>query len=211
MENGPNRMPSPMNPSPPETRASLILRLPDAADVAAWDEFVSIYGPVVFRLAIRQGMQPADADNLIQEVFTSVARSVSQWLDREDRGSFRAWLMRIARNQAVNMLTRRATRPLGTDGMEAERILAEVPDRDRDLSNQFDIETRREIFAWAADRVRDSVSPVTWQAFWLTRVEGVSIADAADRLGMNLGNIYIGRSRVMSRLRDLVNQFEDER
>ncbi len=102
-----------MIPGPPETRASLILRLPDAADVGAWDEFVSIYGPVVWRLAVRQGMQPADADNLVQEVFASVAGSVFEWIDREDRGSFRAWLMRIARNQAVNMLTRRASRPWG--------------------------------------------------------------------------------------------------
>ena len=196
--------------SPHETRASLILRLPDDADVAAWDEFVSVYGPVVFRLAVRQGMQPADADNLVQEVFALVARSISDWVDRDNRGSFRAWLMRIARNQAVNMLTRRATRPLGTDGEEAERILAKLPDTDCELSSQFDIECRREIFAWAAARVRDSVSPATWQAFWLTRVEGGSIADAAEQLDTSVGNIYIGRSRVMSRLRDLVKQFEDE-
>lgn len=204
-------IPSHPIPSPPETRASLILRLPDAADVASWDEFVSIYGPVVFRLAVREGMQPADADNLVQEVFVSVARSVSKWLDREDRGSFRAWLMRIARNQAVNMLTRRATRPLGTDGEEAERILANVPNRDSDILSQFDIEYRREIFAWAATQIRKSVSNATWQAFWLTRVEGISITCAAKQLDTSVGNIYIGRSRVMSRLRDLVKQFEDER
>ena len=39
----------------PETHASLILRLPDAADVLAWDEFAAIYGPLVYRLARRQG------------------------------------------------------------------------------------------------------------------------------------------------------------
>ncbi len=44
----------PMIPSPPETQASLIVRLRDAADVAAWDEFVAIYGPLVYRLAMRQ-------------------------------------------------------------------------------------------------------------------------------------------------------------
>ena len=198
-----------MIPSPPETRASLILRLPDAADVVAWEEFVWIYGPVIFPMASRQGLQTADADNLVQEVFASVARSVSQWLEREDRGSFRAWLLRIARNQAVNMLTRRASRALGTDGEEAERLLAELPDRQDDLSNQFDNEYRREVFAWAADQVREVVSPVTWQAFWLTRVEGVSIEEAAGQLEISTGNIYIGRSRVMSRLRELVKQYEE--
>ena len=66
----------PMTASPPETRASLILRLRDAADVAAWDEFMAIYGPLVYRLALRQGLQTADADDVVQQVFTAIAQSV---------------------------------------------------------------------------------------------------------------------------------------
>lgn len=69
-----------MIPSPPETRASLIVRLRDAADVAAWDEFVAIYGPLVYRLALRQGLQAADADDVVQQVFAAVAQSVHHWL-----------------------------------------------------------------------------------------------------------------------------------
>lgn len=83
-----------MPPSPPETRASLILRLPNAADVAAWDEFVSVYGPSVFRVARQRGLQPADADDLVQEVFSAVAKQVSDWVLRPDRGRFRAWFRR---------------------------------------------------------------------------------------------------------------------
>ena len=40
-----------MQSSPPETRASLILRLKNADDVAAWNDFVAIYAPVIFRVA----------------------------------------------------------------------------------------------------------------------------------------------------------------
>src|SRR5688572_8669122 len=84
--------------SPPETRASLIVRLPDQADARAWDEFADVYAPLVYRLARRHGLQPADADDLVQEVFSSVARSVEAWLARDSRGPFRAWLLRIAKN-----------------------------------------------------------------------------------------------------------------
>ena len=42
-----------MIPSPPETRASLILRLPN---VAAWDELAAVYGPLVFRMVGAAGI-----------------------------------------------------------------------------------------------------------------------------------------------------------
>ena len=91
-----------MRPSYEPTRASLILRLQDAEDMAAWDEFSAIYAPVVFNVATSRGFQAADADNLVQEVFMAVAASVANWLQRDDRGSFRAWLLRIARNASVD-------------------------------------------------------------------------------------------------------------
>jgi RNA polymerase sigma-70 factor, ECF subfamily len=197
-----------MPPSPPETRASLILRLPNAADVAAWDEFVSVYGPLVFRVARGRGLQPADADDLVQEVFSAVAGRIGDWLRRPDRGRFRAWLLRIARNIAVNLLTRKSLGAIGVGGDEAEISLAEIPQQADELSSQFDLEYRREVFRWAAEQVRESVAATTWQAFQLTHVESVSIADAASRLGIGVGAVYIARSRVMKRLRELAEEFE---
>ena len=147
-----------MLPSPPETRASLILRLRDAADVAAWDEFVEVYGPLVFRIAQRQGLQEADADDVVQQVFAAVAQSVSQWVERSERGRFRGWLLRIARNIAINTLTRRPHGTIGTGGGESQQSLADVPAPTGPLSSQFDLEYRREVYRWAAEQVRESVA-----------------------------------------------------
>ena len=91
-----------MSINPPETRASLILRLQDAADIVAWDEFAEIYAPVVFRSARRMGLQEADAEDVVQEVLAAVAVSVAKWIQREDHGPFRAWLVRIARNTSID-------------------------------------------------------------------------------------------------------------
>ena len=191
------------------TRASLILRLPNADDVAAWDEFANIYAPVVFRVAVSRGFQTADAENLVQEVLLSVARSVSQWLEREQRGSFRSWLLCITRNAAVDMLTRRATRPFGQDGEQADRILAQMP-APSELSRELDLEYDRAVFHWAASQVRDSVAEHTWAAFWLTSVQGESVDEVSKQLGMRPGNIYFARSRVMSRIKKLVQQYETD-
>lgn len=199
-----------MNDTHAATRASLLLRLKDAEDVAAWDEFAAIYGPVVYRVAVSRGFQAADAENIVQEVYLAVASSISSWLERDDRGRFLAWLLRIARNAAVDLLTLRATRSLGQDGSRAEAAFAQlaIPS---EVSSSLDLEYERMVFRWAADQVRQSVDAHTWDAFWLTSIEGVSVRDAADKLQTRPGNIYFARSRVMSRIKRLVEQYGEDK
>ena len=78
------------------------------------------------------------------------------------------------------------------------------------ISNQFDLEYRQATFSRAAAKVKEHVSPSTWQAFWKTHVEGQSVAEAAKQLGVSVGTIYVSRSRVVKRLRETVKQYEVE-
>ncbi len=195
-----------MTASLPETRASLILRLQDAADIVAWDQFAEIYAPVVYRSARRLGLQAADSDDVVQEVLSAVARSVKAWIGRNDGRPFRAWLYRIARNTAIDFLTRRKHRPWADGGSGTVRHLNEI-EAAEDMSSQFDIEVRREIFARASDVVRSQIDEKTWQAFHRTAVLGQPIETVSVQLGVSPGSIYIARSRVMKRLQYAVKSF----
>ena len=72
----------------------------------------------------------------------------------------------------------------------------------------LELEYRREVFQWAARRVRQEFSETTWQAFWLTAVESLSAEEVGGRLGRNRGSIYAARSRVMRRLLREIEDFE---
>ena len=74
----------------------------------------------------------------------------------------------------------------------------------------FEAEYRRRLFRWAADEVQGEFAPSTWQAFWLTAVEGRPPADVAAELGLSVGAVYIARSRVLARLRQRIEQLGDE-
>jgi RNA polymerase sigma-70 factor (ECF subfamily) len=78
-------------------------------------------------------------------------------------------------------------------------------DEARDVDEEF----RRALFRHAAEKIRPEFRDSTWQAFWLTAVEGLSVDDAARQLGKSVGVIYTGRSRVMRRLREAVREIEE--
>ena len=197
-------------PQPPETRETLIRRLPNAADVEAWDVFVEIYQPLLFRLARERGMQLADAEDFVQEVLAAVARSVDRWLSDENRGSFRAWLFRIARNLAINFLSRPKHKRLASGDSRIAHLLEELPAPPDESSELFLSEYRRELFRWAAEQVREQVSERQWIVFWRTSVEDHAIIDVATELGMSIGSIYVARSRITKRIREVVRNCEEQ-
>ncbi len=78
-----------------------------------------------------------------------------------------------------------------------------------DVMDGFDMEYRRQVFRWASRQVRQTVAEKTWQAFHQTTLEDRPVAEVAKELDMTDGSIYIARSRVMTRLRELVREFEE--
>lgn len=198
-----------MLPSPSNTRASLIVRLRDQEDRDAWDEVMAIYGPLVFRMALRQGLQRADAEDVVQQVFTAIFQSVEKWLEQPERGRFRNWLIGISRNTALNMLNRKPKGGIGVGGTDGHEKLEQLKATEDELASEFDIEYQREVYKWAAQRVQADVDPKTWEAFRMTHVDGVSIVEAAKQLGVGVGQIYVARSRVMKRLQSLASQYSD--
>ena len=192
----------------PKTRNSLILRLRNRDDVQSWREFVTIYQPVIYRVAKARGLQDADAHELVQRVLVAVARAVDRFQPDKNRAKFRTWLYRITHNEFCKEIAS-SQRHRGTGDSGVRAILESVPDAS-DSDEGFSTEYRRSVFRWAADQVRPNVKPSTWIAFWRTSVEGESTDLVAKDLGLTNGAVYIARSRVMARLQRAVAKFEEQ-
>jgi RNA polymerase sigma-70 factor (ECF subfamily) len=191
----------------PETSESLILRIRDPQDAHAWSQFMAIYQPVVYRLSRRRGLQHADAEDLCQQVFLSVARAVETWEVQKEGPRFRNWLGRVTRNAILNAMTRtKPDRATGTSSVQD--LLLDIPDCG-DMTTAILNESRMEAYRWAARQVQTEFSASTWTMFHETTIGGRSITDVAKTLGSSSGAVYVARCRVMQRIKDKVNEVSD--
>jgi RNA polymerase sigma-70 factor (ECF subfamily) len=164
---------------------------------------------VIYRLACHRGLQAADADDLVQQVLATVARVIDRWEADPQRARFRTWLNRVATNAIINALSR--GRPdRGSGDSELHDLLEAQPAANGNDSEFIRIEQRREVFRWAARQIRPEFHPATWEAFWMTAVEGRDVDDTARALHRSRGAIYAARSRIMRRLKEKVHEWEGE-
>jgi RNA polymerase sigma-70 factor (ECF subfamily) len=192
------------------TRASLLARLGDPKDRAAWQEFVELYASLVYGFVRQRGLQDADAADLTQEVLLAVAQAMGRWQYDRAQGTFRGWLYGITRHKLARFLRRRGAQFVASGDSSARRRLDQQPNPGPTPEDAWEQEYRQQLFRLAAGRVRDDFAPTTWQAFWRTAVEGKNSATVAAELGLSVGAIYVARSRVLARLVEAVRDLEAE-
>jgi len=191
----------------PRTSQTLLRRVaqPDF-DQTAWNEFVDLYGPLVFRWCCAWGLQAADAEDVTQNVLLDLARQMTSF-EYSPSGSFRGWLRTVTRRARCDHFSH-SSRPGGGSGdSRVLRLLLSVEARDA-LAQQCAADCDRELFELAAAQVRLRVEPRTWESFRLTAVEGLSGAAAAQRLGLAVLAVFQNKSRVQRMLRDEIRRLD---
>ena len=181
-----------------ETSFSLLERLRLPSDSAAWQRLVELYTPYIQSWLRRQAVQPADMDDLTQEVLRSVVRALPDFQHDLRRGAFRRWLRTITVNHLRSFW--RARRPQ-TLSEQAEQLLDRLEDPASDLSRQWDEEHDRHVLRRLQELVEPEFEPTTWRAFQLVVLEGRSAGEAAAELGISANAARIAKSRVLARLR----------
>lgn len=192
----------------PTTRHSLLMRLRDRQNGAAWSLFVEIYAPLIYGLARRKGLQDADAADLTQSVLQSVSAAASDF-EYDPQKSFRGWLFTIVRNRVTDFQRSEKRRAVAA-GDTATQALIEQRAGDEDELGQWEREHEQRLFEVAAGKVRGEVHDSTWRAFQQTAVEGKSGKEVAEALGMSVAAVYLAKSRVMARIREQIQEIDGD-
>ena len=190
-----------MEDSTAATRSSLLSRLRgEPHDQSAWDEFVGRYGPQVVAWCRRWGLQEADAQDVAQSVLILLAVKLRSFVYDPSR-SFRAWLKKLTRHAWSDFLAERRKPGAGSGDSRVVERLESVEARN-DLEHRLEEAFDLELFETAKARVGDRVAPQTWRAFELTAIEGLSGADTAGRLGMQVAAVFMAKSNVKKMIQE---------
>ena len=189
------------------TRVSLLGRLRrDPTNQAAWAEFVDHYGGKIYGWCRKWDLQEADAQDVTQNVLLKLAGKLRDFHYDPSR-SFRAWLKTLTHHAWRDFLESRQRPGQGSGDSRVGRLLQSVEAR-ADLLRHLEEEFDRELLEEAMLRVRLRVAPQTWQAFCLTALEGLSGAEAAGRIPMQVAQVFVAKRRVQKMLQDEVRKLQ---
>ncbi len=178
----------------------------------SWARLVEVFSPIVYRWARQSGVQQADAADVVQDVFISVANHVSGFQRQKEQGSFRSWLATIARNRIRDSFRRRDRHPVGRGGTGALQQLNDV--QQPDLADKLDqtitvADLDQRVPHQVLQLVRAECDPPTWEAFWATTVLGDAAGDVAARLEMSVASVYQAKSRILRRIRKRLEELPE--
>jgi RNA polymerase sigma-70 factor (ECF subfamily) len=187
------------------THVTLLARLAEGVDSAAWAEFHERYGQIIRGFARRCGLQSADCEDVTQEVLLILSRSMPGFEYDPARGKFRSYLKTLVM-RTVNRIWRQKQREQPLGDMEAVAGAADAGGDD-----VWDEEWRQHHVRHAMRRLEPEFNDQHRLAFSEYAMKDVPAAQVAGDLGMTLEQVYQVKSRMLRRLGELIaEQVEDE-
>ncbi len=187
------------------TTTMLLNGLGQPGDDAAWSSIDRRYRPSVTGMARRLGLSDADAADVSQETMVRVLREYREGRYDRERGRLRTWILAIARTKIADVHRKRSVRKEA----RGDSAMISIPS-DAEMEDLWTTERRLVILreALADLQASSKLSDHVVRAFELLVFHHRSVADVSRELEMTANDVYLARSRIAKKLKDIVQQIE---
>ncbi len=197
------------------TRSTLLKRLKNWQDHASWEDFFDTYHRLIYGVAVNSGLTPAEAQDVVQETMYSVAKHMPNFNYDRSQGSFKAWLLTMARWRITDQLRKRNLACPASPKSEKNSDSGEVAAMDNvadakslDMESLLEEEWKNSRFEAAMTRVKRSVDPRRYQIFDLFVNKEWAAARIAERYGISVGLVHVTKHRVTEAIKEEVERLK---
>jgi RNA polymerase sigma-70 factor (ECF subfamily) len=175
-------------------------------DPEAWRRLAQLYGPLVYQWCRWRGLQASDAEDVTQEVFLTVAAKVAAFRRERPEDTFRGWLWVITRHKLGHWIRQQRAREQAAGGTDAQRRLlaAALPEDGSQPDAASSAGAVTGLYQRALQLIRTEFEDRSWEAFRRLVLEGQRPTDVAADLGMTRSAVYVTKSRILRRLREVL-------
>jgi len=190
-----------------QTHTTLLTRLADSRDRAAWDEFCARYGELIRGFSRRYGLQPADVEDVQQDVLLSLSKAMPSFTYDPAKGKFRSYLKTVVIHAAQKRMLQKHPGARLDEVESTTRAEAS----DVRVDEKWEAEWRQYHLRLAMRTVRAEFNESDLEAFDRYAVGGEDARRIAEDLGLSVDQVYQAKSRITRRLAALVaEQVADE-
>ena len=180
------------------TRASVLQAVANTENEAAWQRLFDLYAGFVFSIARAKGLNDADADDIVQIVFTDLARNLPTFRYDRAKGRFRSYLCGLVNWRVMDKLKAgRRDADLKASFWEEAKVTASSDD-DSFAEREWQAAALEE----ALRRIKPHVNPEHYAAFVASAIEGQDTEAVSKLYGISSDNLYQIRKRLTVKLRE---------
>jgi len=184
------------------TRPSLISRVRDPADQAAWSEFDARYRELIFRYGMRCGLSAADSEDVRQMVMMRLVRVLPSFRYDAARGRFHDYLYRVMRSVISDFRACPATRG---HAVVDDEMIARLADDDGRADGAFEREWLDNHLRLALASVRETSDPRSVAVFERL-LAGASVEQVAAEFEMTADAVHKVKQRIRDRVQARISE-----
>jgi RNA polymerase sigma-70 factor (ECF subfamily) len=197
------------------TRATLILRLKDWQDQASWQDFFDTYWKLIHGVAVKGGLTPAEAQDVVQEIMIAVAKQIPTFQYDPSIGSFKGWLLNMTRWRIADQIRRRNKELLDVlpdirQDEETQVINRQADPFIQNLDDLWNEEWEKNLLAAAITKVKRKLDPLKYQIFDFYVNKGWPPGKVADAFEVPVEQVYMIKHRVTDLIKAEVKRLEKE-
>jgi RNA polymerase sigma-70 factor (ECF subfamily) len=183
------------------TRASLLQRLKDCDDQAGWSEFYARYRDLIYSFALKAGLTPSEAEDVVQETVVGVARKLPEFRYDPSKCAFKTWLLNQTVWRIKDQLRKRPPQVTvakqAPDETARTATVNRIPDASEEkLAAFWEKDWQQAVLEAALQRVKRSGNLRECQIFDLLVLRGVAPRQVAESLGVSAARVYLAKHRI---------------